>query len=215
MTPVDPRLGTEEDYAVLKTLENRIAKNPNDLDALLKKGFLCLDVYEDPNEGLPTLEQALKLDPNNVDTLYWLAKMHYHGTGDTNSVKSIIKKALILDPNRVDCLDLLAEILSHGYGEEGLQESLALSRKAIRLEPSWPASRMRLVSRLIKINWLDEAENLLYEGLEVFKEFKLPENASRMDEYREYMITGRDNYEKIDFYRKLEKIKKLRAEQGE
>ncbi|MCK4499078.1 hypothetical protein KAU11_01115, partial [Candidatus Babeliales bacterium] len=167
-----------------------------------------------PNEGLPTLEQALKLDPNNVDTLYWLAKMHYHGTGDTNSVKSIIKKALILDPNRVDCLDLLAEILSHGYGEEGLQESLELSRKAVQLEPSWPSPRMRLVSRLIQVNRLDEAEKFIYEGLEIFKEFELPKNASRIDDYIEFMVTGRTHYGKSEFYRKFEKIKKLRKEKN-
>ena len=202
---------TDDVYKYMKVLNKRLMKNPDDVESLIEKGFLHFEPLEECSEGLLVLRHAVKIDPKNVDAWFWLAKTIYHGIGNPESVQEALETALKLDPNRVDCIDLLAEILS-GEGEENYKKSIKLSKKAINLEPTWPAPRMRLISKLIRSEQFDEAKKFIFEGIEVFQEFELPKNASRIDDYREDLITGRTDYTKDDFYDSLKEIHEKQIE---
>lgn len=202
--PVDSPFGSEEDYAYLKKLEDRIKNNPCDIDALIKKGFLCFDLFEDSEEAVLMFDQALRVDPNNVDVLFLLGLTHYIFFNVGKKAQLNFAKALRLDSNYTESRFFLSRVISDEDRE------LKFLKEVVKREPKWLSPCRALIRKLIRRNKLDEAEKLARETIDEFQEFELPTNASQMTKYFEYMVTGRTNYTKEEFCELLDKIEKLR-----
>ena len=69
---------TEEDIKELGQLKKELAKDPNNVDLLLKIGMLLFDPFMDMEIGLPYFEKAMKLDPKNPDLPFWTGYALYH-----------------------------------------------------------------------------------------------------------------------------------------
>jgi cytochrome c-type biogenesis protein CcmH/NrfG len=131
-----------EEIALFEQCEKRLEKNPNDVDALIQVGFLCMDPFYDPDRSLSSLQQACTLDPMNMQAHFWLAKTLYHVHCLYKETKMALDKALQIDPNNAECCDLLASILC-GLKEDP-NNSIALLQRAIENQPGWLLPRIRL-----------------------------------------------------------------------
>ena len=69
---------TSNELIWLHKIEERLHKNPYDVNALIELGFLYIEPLHDPKQALATLEYAIGLAPDNVDAHFWLAKTLYH-----------------------------------------------------------------------------------------------------------------------------------------
>ncbi|MFC1854350.1 tetratricopeptide repeat protein [Candidatus Dependentiae bacterium] len=200
----DRRFGSVEDHRYLQSINKRLSNEPNNVDLLIEKGFLCVTIFEDDGEAEPALRKAIELDPNNIDALFWLASMHFYCIGDMSSAEKFLIRALKVDPNRADCRYLLASVLFSIEGfSSGCLENL---EKAVRLEPNWPNIRLWFVDLLIMSFRLLKARSETLEGLRLFNEFKLPVDADRKTFYIENFVTGRAYYTKYDFNVCLKRI---------
>ena len=102
---------TSNELIWLHKIEERLHKNPYDVNALIELGFLYIEPLHDPKQALATLEYAIGLAPDNVDAHFWLAKTLYHDHFRNADAKKLLTQALIIDPSRADCYDLLASVL--------------------------------------------------------------------------------------------------------
>ncbi|MCK4499853.1 tetratricopeptide repeat protein, partial [Candidatus Babeliales bacterium] len=171
--------GTKDEVTRLEELEKKIALDPNDVESRIEKGFLCLDVFElETQEGLKTVMEALEVEPDNVDILFWGGALAYLGVGDCSTAEGLLERALKIAPDRADCLWWLADMTPST--SSNFEKIFSLYNQAVKLEPDWPIPRLRLIRMLIEAGRFDEAEEIAREGVKLFKDFELPEGASRM-----------------------------------
>lgn len=197
------QFATEKNLKCLEIIENKLKKNPDDVEALIEKAFLYITVFEDFDEAEIVLENAFNLEPNNVDVLFWFSTLHYHGTGDEASAKELLEKALLIAPEKAECHDLLSSILQYSDSQEDREKSLWHCKKAVELEPTWFIPHIKFINQLIERNEFDKARQSALDALL---------EKCTIDEYYEYFITGRTQYSKSIFDDLLKKIRECSNE---
>lgn len=190
----------------LEAIENKLQKNPLDKEALLQKGILLYEPFQQTDKSIETFRFLINLDNTALDAYFWLAECLYDHNADYEAAELLLRQALTLNPHRADCHVLLASVLEGACSNRQVEEEFHL-RKAIELEPSWIAPRRRLANLLYKQGNIDEAKAVLLESLE-----KLPHNIEVITDpikaHYEAVITGR--YSKsaktriIDFLQKID-----------
>ena len=63
-----------QDKAYMAALDERLQKNPNDYDALLKKGVLSFEPFRRFEEGEEIFDLLIERDPYNVDAYFWFSE---------------------------------------------------------------------------------------------------------------------------------------------
>ena len=177
--------GNREENERMLILEKRIKENPNDFEALLEKGFLCIGgPFMSPDEALECLEKAVELKPDNVEALFWLAKTYYHDFCDDDKTLELLERALKFAPDRADLHSLISGILP-------AKDAIFHLRKAISLEPTWVIPRKALSRKLLDQNLFNKAEHEAKKAYENFNKFKNQELKTSYEKYYEPCITGR------------------------
>lgn len=94
----------EADHIVghILKMEERVRKNPNDLDAWVRLGNLYFDSGK-PAYAINAYEQALILKPDNPDVLTDMGIM-YHETGKYSIALELFHKASLINPRHQNAL---------------------------------------------------------------------------------------------------------------
>jgi cytochrome c-type biogenesis protein CcmH/NrfG len=180
-----------KEVALFEEYEKRLEKNPNDVDALIQIGFLCIEPFHDDEEfGFDCLERAVELEPANMQAQLWFARALYHTQCAYEDAKIALENALQIDPNNAECCDLLASVLQSLGEDENLSKSITLLQRAITTQPGWPLLRFRLANHFLKRGQLDEAEKEILEIKEILKNTILSPPKTPMEEYVARCMTG-------------------------
>lgn len=197
-------------------IEKRLIENPNDIQALIEKGFWYFS-RENTTDAIKTFINVSNLYSNNVDALFWHAIVLFADNLNFEKAKNLLQKALVIDPNRADCHCVLADV----FGELSdinkrpklyLKKSIDHFKRVIELEPNWIWPRIKTSHRLIENNQIDLAELQIFEAMRTFEICTTPEISNRMEKYFESCITGRTSVKKAHFDQLLERIKEIRSE---
>ncbi|MFC1854909.1 tetratricopeptide repeat protein, partial [Candidatus Dependentiae bacterium] len=199
-------LSEDQDIEFIEKIYEGLKKNPDNVELLIARGFICLEPGGPPTGSVEALERALKLEPENVDALFWLAKVMYHEFCDDMKAKKLLRKALKINPNRGDCNFFLGGLCDNDT------TAIRLVRKSIEVEPTWIYPRMRLAYLLQKQKKLDEAQEEAEKALRIFDTIKFCVYTTPIEEYVEECITGRNSTGKKRAKNLLERIKKLKLE---
>lgn len=209
MKNLDTGHATKQDFEYLSTIEERLKKNPNDVNALVERGFLYMEPFHWSEEALATFQQAVALDKTNVDAYFWLAKSLYHDHFEEKEAKRILEIALSIDPNRADCHDLLASVLNT-LGEDS-DKSIEHLKKTIALEPTWIFPRIALSYYFLEKKNIEQAEQIAIEAMKIYESMIFPKPTTPIEEYYEDCITGRTAQQKNSF---TELFKKINEQKG-
>ncbi|MFC1854345.1 tetratricopeptide repeat protein [Candidatus Dependentiae bacterium] len=193
-------------------MDEVLAVNPKNVKAFVEKGFLYFHVFEDVDNTIKCFEQALKLEPRNVDALFWFSEAQYHLIAEMFQAIDMLTLALSIDDKRADCHSLLSDIVC--YIEDDVERAVKHLEIAIKLEPFWPFLKVKLISKFMAQGRLDEAEDLAYYVQSHPEEIEIASDASIMEEYIEFYITGRTMELDKSMKFKIEKINKMRAGRG-
>ena len=197
--------GNRKENERMLILEKRIKEDPNDFEALLEKGFLCIGgPFMSPDEALECLEKAVELRPDNVDALFWLAKTYHHDFCDDDKTLELLERALTLAPDRADLHSLISDIFHRTSPEKAVYHL----KRAIELEPTWIFPRTILANYLLEWGYVEKAKHEVKEAYKVFKDLKKPELKNSYDEYYERCVTGRASVTQEDFDELSELINK-------
>jgi len=202
--------GTEEDLKQLIALEQRLEKNPNDTDALLKKGILYYEPFLRTDESIAIFRSIIAKDPQNVDAYFWLAKCIWHYRCDFIEAERLLSMALTIDPNRADCHSLLGivleEIIDDSLNRETQPKSALIKLeksieshylKAIELEPSWIIPRHRLAYKFLEKGEYQGARSQIIEALKYVTNNDTPNITDSIVEHYETFVTGRYHQELV------------------
>ncbi|MFC1854349.1 tetratricopeptide repeat protein [Candidatus Dependentiae bacterium] len=181
---------TEKCCVLLNKLEEQLKENPDDVDLLIQKGFLCLDAFEDDEMAFPPLDRAIQIDPKNVDALFWRAYADLALLGDDVKRRELLEKALSIDPDRADCNSIISTV----FRDSDPHKSIHYLEKALKQEPTWIYVRIKLVDEFLRCCDFIAVKETLLDGLKIYKKFELPKSASRMEWYYEDYVTGRVHY---------------------
>ena len=182
---------TAQEIAYMADLDERLQRNPDDVDALLRKGFLFLDSFHRFDEAIEILTSIVVRYPSNVDAHLWLGECLCFRIGDTIEAERIMQAALKIDPNRADCHMVLAASF------EGLcrdSDAEFHYRRASELEPTWILPRRYLANifacrgELVKAKQELEKALLYVPDVEVFNETYDP-----IKEYQESFMSGQND----------------------
>jgi len=192
----------KEDIVQLEALEKRLQENPNDTDALLKKGILYYEPFLRTDESIAIFRSIIAKDPQNIDAYFWLAKCTWHYQCDFLEAERLLRIALTIDPNRADCHSLLAVILP---------DIIEIHfRKAIELEPTWIEPRRCFAYHLFKEGEFAKAKDEATEALKyIINTNDSPEIGDVIIYHYETFVTGRYNPKKVkaellDFLKKID-----------
>ena len=205
----------DKDVIQLEALEQRLLKNPNDADALLKKGILYFEPFLRTNESIAIFRSIIAKDPQNVDAYFWLAKCIWHYRFDFIEAERLLRIALTIDPNRADCHSLLAIVL-----EDVIEIHF---RKAIELEPTWIEPRRCLARHFFQRGYFSFARSQILEALKYILSDDTPEIKHATSNYYETLETGRYNPKFVkanllDFLKRIDlaiEQEKIAAKQAE
>lgn len=175
---------SEEDLKQLIANEKLLQKNPDDIDALLKKGILFYEPFLRTNTSIAILKSVIAKDPKNVDAYFWLAKCIWHYKFDFLEAERLLRIALTIDPNRADCHLWLAIVL-----EDVVEIHF---RKAIELEPTWIEPRRCLARYFFRKGNFSFAREQVVEALEyAIDDDKMPKINDAIVDHYEMLVTGR------------------------
>lgn len=204
MNNLDSGHATKQDFEYLSAIEERLKKNPNDVNTLIEKGFLYIEPFHWSDGALAIFRQAVALDKTNVDAYFWLAKSLYHDHFEEQEAKKFLEIALTIDPDRADCHDLLASVLNT-LGEDS-DKSIEHLKKVIALEPSWILPRIALSYYFLEKKNIEQAEQIAIEAKKIYENMVLPKPTTPIQEYYEECITGRTTQRKNSFTELFKKI---------
>jgi tetratricopeptide (TPR) repeat protein len=83
--------------AKLRPMQEALAQNPNNVDALVEIGFIYLDARQQ-DEAAANFQKAEGLAPQNINAAIGLG-IAYQGMGRQNDALAMYDKALEIDPN--------------------------------------------------------------------------------------------------------------------
>jgi serine/threonine protein kinase/WD40 repeat protein/tetratricopeptide (TPR) repeat protein len=86
--------------AELAALDERLGDHPDDGDALIRRGWLRLQMAKVP-EALADLERGSRLRPDDTDALYWLAEAHSR-SNDLPAARAALDRYLARAPGDVE-----------------------------------------------------------------------------------------------------------------
>ncbi len=196
---------TKEDYQKIDELNKILEKDPTNIKALIRKGYIFYDGTEN-HEAEKAFEQAIKIDPKCTDAYFWLAKCLWNYCEYEKAIV-VAKKGLEIDSNRADLHEMIVWAL--GSLKQYNDEFLYHVKKVIELEPTWITPKADLIRGLIARKEFDLAKK---EIDETFRHIKLiPVPSDVMEKHYEGLVTGRsrDNWkEKLENYLKIIENKK-------
>ena len=204
---------SEEDVKELEQLKNELAKDPKNVDLLLKIGMLLFDPFIDMDQGLPYFEKAMELDPDNPDLPFWAGYALYHDQSAYEDSKKLFERALSLDSDRAEFHYMLFSTLWDMRNNKTVDFKHLLM--AIELQPKWFFPREHYIKCLIINNELNKAEEELataYDVLEKHYKDKKVTGANIMEQYYIDHSSGK-TYE--IFNRGLDRMKKRLKEKKE
>ncbi len=197
---------TAQEIAYMHELNARLEKNPDDIDALLKKGIVSFTGFLRFDEAEEILKKVVTLCPNNVDALLWLGECLCFCIGNDFEAAQIMKTALEIDPNRADCHMVLAASLD-GFDSNSSEAEIHY-KKATELEPSWILPRKYLAKILFKRGLFQQALCELEKALPyVPNVVAIKKDVDPIEEYYASFFTGlRDSEAKqkiLDFIKRI------------
>jgi hypothetical protein len=130
----NPGHATENDIKHMQQLEQALAQNPHDKEALLEKGILLYEPFQRTEEAIELLDHVSWLDPSNPETYFWLGKCFYEHNADYARARRMLEIAIAIDSTRADYLNLLASVLLKL--EEPIEKIEAHFCRAIELDPT-------------------------------------------------------------------------------
>ncbi len=138
--PMVPQGPTPEQRAVLKELEARVQKDPNDVEAWVQLGDLHYDT-DRPMEAIRAYERAMTLKPENPDVSTDLGTM-YRKVGQPQKAVELFREAHRIDPKHANSLYNLGVVLLHDLND--LQGAAAAWEGYLKVVPQGPqADRIR------------------------------------------------------------------------
>ena len=205
---------TIEDIKELDKLKKELAKDPKNVELLLRIGMILFDPFIDMDKGRAYFEKAIELEPDNPNLLFWFGYALYHNECDYKAAKKLFERALSLDPERPEFNYMMFYVLWQMNDNE--KKGLKYLLKTIKLQPGWLSPIRQYVTYLIKQNEFDKTEKKIFEAYIIlekrYKNKKLPD-PNLLEKY--YInSSGYANYEfeksGLDFHKeKIEKKKKL------
>lgn len=93
----------------LQLYEQILAKNPEDVDALVRRGFCFLQRREDYGSARTDFQKVVDTAPTYIDAYYGLALI-YKRTGEWAKARHILEQALEHSDDNQEALDYLAHI---------------------------------------------------------------------------------------------------------
>ncbi len=182
---------TPEDIENLLQLDEKLKKDPNNINYLLNKGFILHDGCVD-DQAIEIFKKILKIEPKNEKAHIWLLESMWMW-GDAEKLKELSLQAIKIYPkNAVFYLYLTyaLEFFCLPETDVCLNEIITYLKKAIQLEPTWLSTRISLIDNLIKLKKFDEAKNEINEAFKQIQD-NFPEPKDEMQKHYEELITGR------------------------
>jgi len=170
----------------IELLDQRLAENPNDTKALIKKGFVFFESHMD-GKAIEAFNKVLLIDPVNIDAYMWLGELLLFHWADAESALPLLKHALEINAQRSE----IHYLLGCAYSEQNkISEAIIATKKAVELEPRWTHPRMCIIEYQLKAGNTEEAKRQIQQ-LEEHLQPNIPEPTDEMEYYYETLITGR------------------------
>jgi tetratricopeptide (TPR) repeat protein len=169
-------------------LEEVLKEDPNNASAHETMGFLEFQEHH-LDEARKSYGQAVKLDSQSYLAHYYFAVMTMQSgdSEDDAQVESSLRSAIKLNPEFAPSYDALASF--YGRRQRNLEEALALSQKAMQLEPANLGFRLNSANILMALHRTKEAIPLIQSAASVAKN---PQEKAMAQEYlqraQEYQI---------------------------
>ena len=195
-----------KENAYMINLEERLEKNPNDIEALIHKAVMLYEPYHQFDHAEIILTKVRELFPQSIEGLLWSGALRYFIYGNDVEAAEYFRQALTLDPNAADSHAFLAVML------ESIKNIVPGDieyhyRKSFELEPTFINPRLYLARYLFEQGNLKVAR---YELLETLKFVEDPPSSigNPVTKYYESYITGRcwtnRKQEILDFIQKID-----------
>jgi TolB-like protein/Tfp pilus assembly protein PilF len=108
----------------------------------------------------PAALRALELDPTRVDALTAMGFLEDRKYDNAVAAREYFERALAINPAFTEASTLYADVLAD-FGE--MTEALQLRRDAVKIDPLSSFLKSRLVSLLVSLREIDEADRLIGE----------------------------------------------------
>jgi tetratricopeptide (TPR) repeat protein len=169
-------------------LQERLDRNPQDVDALVHLGALLFEYFHESEQALSLLQKAVELDPLNVNAKFWLAMSLSFDYFEYTKAEKILQEVLKLDGHHAASLGLIAWIIRDNNGP--LDQAIEYAQKALIYAPDWPMLWCQLAELLLTTGDVKGAEE------EIQKIFKIPpmdleKITNEVEYYYENVVTGR------------------------
>src|SRR3990167_7226149 len=175
------------DYEKIDDLENKLRRDPDNLDLLSQKAFIYFLGYDDKNV-IKIYNKIIQLYPGNINAYMWLSYYLYQVM--SNSVESIdiAEKGLKIDPENAALHLIIAWALD--FLDEDNDKFKYHLQKAIELKPTWIAPRITFIDYLFRNEQYQKANDEINVALKYFDpDFAVP--ADPIKYQYEFYITGR------------------------
>lgn len=189
----------------MDSLEKRLEKSRNDIEALIHKAIMLYEPYHDSDQAEVILKKIIDQYPQNVDARMWRAEFLCFWHASYEDAEPHLRAALAINPNRADCHAVLGGVLETMRSR--MPEAEFHYRKAFEIEPTWIGPRVFCANILFERGDFQGARHELKEALKYVIDGKWP-TSNPVEEYYENMITGRlyidRRQEILDFIQKID-----------
>jgi len=144
-------------------LDKLIELEPQNLDALSKKGESLIIYYDRLDEAVSYFDRVLEIDPGNVNALFYKGEALFQNDKFEEAI-SWYDKALKEDPNHIDSLS------SKGYALAKLgnfEQSDFYLNKALKIDPTNVDALYKKGSSLLNEENYNDAISYFYQALKI------------------------------------------------
>ena|SRR3990167_929859 len=178
------------DYEKIDDLENKLRRDPDNLDLLSQKAFIYFLGYDDKNV-IKIYDKIIQLYPDSIDAYMWLSYYFYQAMSDSFESIDIAKKGLTIDPKNA-ALHLIIAWALDSLDEDNDEFKYNL-QKAIEIEPTWITPRITFIDYLIRQKKYQEAKDEINIAIKYFDpNFAVPKDPIKYQ--YEFYITGRADH---------------------